>query len=75
MWLEILNCKHNESICCLLFDCYIARNIWRTIFFVFHVDKSSSINHIIGAWESKERTQKEIFNWSSSNVLVYLAFL
>jgi hypothetical protein len=28
-------------------------------FFVFHIDKPFSINHIIGAWESKGTTHKK----------------
>jgi hypothetical protein len=47
-------CNENENIQHLLFDCYLARNIWRTIFFALHIDRPSSTNHIMGAWESNK---------------------
>jgi hypothetical protein len=44
----------NESIRHLLFDCYLAINIWRIIFFAFHMNKRSSINHITGLGNSRK---------------------
>jgi hypothetical protein len=58
-WKESLKCSfcnQNESIQHLVFDCYLARNIWRTIFFAFHIDKPSTIIQIMGAWESFKGT-------------------
>jgi ADP-heptose:LPS heptosyltransferase len=44
-------CNQNKRIQ-HLFYCCLARIIWRIIFFAFHLDKPSSINHIMGDWES-----------------------
>ena len=45
-------CNNNESIHHLFFDCYIAKSIWRIIYFALKIDMPISINHIIGSWES-----------------------
>jgi hypothetical protein len=40
--------NHNERIQHLFFDCYMAKSIWRIIYFAFKIDMLVSINHIIG---------------------------
>jgi hypothetical protein len=46
--------NQNESIQHLYFDCYLARNIWRTIFFTFYIGRPYFFNHITGTWESNK---------------------
>jgi hypothetical protein len=38
----------------LVFDCYLARNIRKTIYFAFHIGRPFSINHIMEAWQSNK---------------------
>ena len=45
-------CNQNESIHHLFFDCYMASNIWRLIYYALKIDSPVSINHIIGSWGS-----------------------
>jgi hypothetical protein len=45
-------CNRNESIHHLFFDCYMANNIWRLIYYALKIDRPVSINHIIGSWGS-----------------------
>jgi hypothetical protein len=51
-WNGSLKCSFQH----LFFDCYLARNIWRVIFFALHIDRPYSINHVMGAWESNKGT-------------------
>jgi hypothetical protein len=56
-WQESLKCSfcnQNESIQHLFFDCYLAKTVWRIIYFVLKIDQPININHIIGDWESNK---------------------
>jgi hypothetical protein len=44
--------NRNESIQHLFFYCYIAKNIWRIIYFALKIEMPININHIIGSWTS-----------------------
>jgi hypothetical protein len=43
-------CNRNESIHHLFFNCYMAKSIWRIIYFALKIEMPVSINHIIGSW-------------------------
>jgi hypothetical protein len=47
-------CNQNESIQHIFFDCYLAKTIWRIIYFALKIDQPVNINHIIGDWESNK---------------------
>jgi hypothetical protein len=49
-------CNQNESIQHLFFDCYLARNIWRIIYFALNIERPNNINHIIGSWIANKGT-------------------
>jgi hypothetical protein len=49
-------CNQNVSIQHLLFDCYLARNIWRIIYFALNIERLNNINHIIGSWIANKGT-------------------
>ena len=54
-------CNQNESIQHLFFDCYLAKTVWRIIYFALKIDQPININHIIGDWESnKGSTHKKL---------------
>jgi hypothetical protein len=40
----------------MFFDFYLARNIWRIIYFVLHIERPNSINHIIMNWAANKGT-------------------
>jgi hypothetical protein len=75
-------CNRNESIHHLFFDCYMASNIWRLIYYALKINKPVSINHIIGSWGSnKSPGYKKLllsrilalfwFIWLSRNEVVF----
>jgi hypothetical protein len=33
----------------MLFDCCLAQNIWRIIYFALNIERPNNINHIIGS--------------------------
>lgn len=47
-------CNQNENIQHLFFDCYIAKTVWRIIYFTLKIDPPVNINHIMGDWESNK---------------------
>jgi hypothetical protein len=52
-WKDSLNCNfcnQIENIQHLLFDCYLAINIWKIINFALHIGTSTSINHLTRKW-------------------------
>jgi hypothetical protein len=59
----------------MFFDCYLATNIWRIIYFALNIERPNNINHIIGSWIANKGTthRKKTSNWSDGNFLVYLA--
>jgi hypothetical protein len=40
-------CNQNESIQHLFFDCYLAKTVWRIIYFALKINQPVNINHII----------------------------
>jgi hypothetical protein len=46
--------NQNENIQHIFFDCYIAKTVWRIIYFTLKIDPPVNSNHIIGDWESNE---------------------
>jgi hypothetical protein len=69
-------CNRNKSIQRLFFDCYIAKNIWRIIYFVIKIEMPVNINHIIGSWASNSDLgyKKLLLTGISALFLVYLAY-
>jgi hypothetical protein len=58
-WKDSLNCSfcnQNETIQHFFFDCYLARNIWRIIYFALHVERPISINHLTRNWVANKGT-------------------
>ena len=47
-------CNQNENIQHFFFDYYIAKTVWRIIYFALKIDQPININHIIGDWESNK---------------------
>jgi hypothetical protein len=45
-------CNRNESIKHLFFYCYMAKSIWRIIYFALKIDMPVSVNHTIRSWGS-----------------------
>lgn len=67
-------CNRNESIHHLFFDCYMAKSIWRVIYFALKLEMPVSINHIIGSWGTNRGPgYKKVSLWNSCFILGYLA--
>jgi hypothetical protein len=75
-------CNRNESIQHLFFVCYIAKNIWRIIYFALKIEMPVNINHIIGSWTSNSDlgykklllTEISALFWSISHTQNEVAF-
>jgi hypothetical protein len=56
-------CTQNETVQHLLFDCCLARNIWRIVYFALNIERPNNINHIKGNCVANKNTayrQKKI---------------
>lgn len=49
-------CNQNETVQHLLFDCCLARNIWRIVYFALNIERPNNINHIKGNCVANKNT-------------------
>ena len=67
-------CNRNESIQ-HLFYCYIAKNIWRIIYFALKIEMPVNINHIIGSWASNSDLRYKKLLLTGTSALLWSIWL
>ena len=68
-------CNRNESIQHLFFYCYIAKNIWRIIYFALKIEMPVNINHIIGSWASNSDLRYKKLLLTGTSALLWSIWL